>query len=251
MTAFKYPETQFLSDSVNMPGGSKYTCEYIYKTQAGNYYINFKFIQKFTRKKTFINIPVNCLSNKAELIEKLNVITNDNTLFGDMLAYTDNDGTTRFMYNVANNLSKRGFSKAGVTNLKKLIANLVDEDNFWTINETFTAESILDRIVHANEAARFYILKEMNSTVTLGPFCFKDFEECDLMVDLTEFDKDSVFTFTTSIFAKRDACKYEVTFSNGKKVFLKKHNCDAMFGYLEKVYKPVHAESGKPTSFEL
>ncbi len=99
--------------------------------------------------------------------------------------------------------------------------------------------------------ARRYILEEMNSTVTIGPFRIKDFNGCKLMADLTEFDKDSAFTFTTSIFAKRDACQYEVTFSNGKKVFLKKRNCDRMFAYLEKVNNPVQEESGKPVSFEL
>lgn len=49
MTTFKYPETKFLSDSVNMPGGSKHTCQYLYKTKAGNYYISFEVMQKFTR----------------------------------------------------------------------------------------------------------------------------------------------------------------------------------------------------------
>ena len=251
MSNFKYPETQFLSDSVNMPGGSKYTCEYIYKTKAGNYYISFEFMQKFTRMKVAVNVPVNCLSNKAELIEKLNALTSDNGAFGDILVHIDNDGTTRFAYCMADYSTKREFNKTGATNLKKLMANLVDEDNFWAINEKFTAESILDNAVHINEATRNYILKELNSTVTLGPFRIKDFNGCALMADLTEFDKDSVFTFTTSIFAKRDACQYEVTFSNGKKALLKKHNCDRMFEYLEKVDNPVQEESGKPVSFEL
>lgn len=117
MTTFKYPETQFLSDSVNMPGGSKYTCEYIYKTQAGNYYINFEVIRKFTRLKMSINIPVNCLSNRAELIEKLNAITN-NKVFDNILVHTGDDGTKQFMYSMADNLCRREFNKAGVTNLK-------------------------------------------------------------------------------------------------------------------------------------
>ena len=77
MTTFKYPETQFLSDSVNMLGGSKYTCKYLYKTKAGNYYINFEFMQKFTRMKVAVNVPVSCLSNKAELIDKLNIFNED------------------------------------------------------------------------------------------------------------------------------------------------------------------------------
>ena len=251
MTTFKHPETQFLSDSVNMPGGSKYTCEYIYKTKAGNYYINFEFMKKFTRTKTWINVPVNCLSNKAEIIGKLNALTSNNWAFGDILVHIDNDGTTRFAYCMADYSTKREFNKTGATNLKKLMANLVDEDNFWAINETFTAESILDNAVHINEATRNYILKELNSTVTLGPFHFKDFDGCSMVSDLTEFNEDSIFTFTTSIFAKRDACQYEVNFSDGKKVFLKKYNCDRMFGYLEKVNNLVQEESGKPVNFEL
>ena len=251
MTTFKYPETQFLSDSVNMPGGSKYTCEYIYKTKAGNYYINFKVMQKFTRMKTWINVPVNCLSNKAELIEKLNALTGDNWAFGDILVRTGDDGTKQFMYNMADNLFKREFNKIGVTNLKKFIANLVDEDNLWAINETFIKGSMLDYVVTENEDARYFILDELNSTTTLGPFRIKDFDICSRVSDLTEFDKDSIFTFTTSIFAKRDACQYEVNFSDGKKVFLKKPNCDLMFEYLEKVDNSVQEESGKPVSFEL
>lgn len=101
MATFKYPETQFLSDSVNMPGGSKYACECIYKTKAGNYYISFGFMKKFTRMKTWINVPVNCLSNKAELIEKLNALTGDNWAFGDILVHTGDDGTKQFMYSIA------------------------------------------------------------------------------------------------------------------------------------------------------
>lgn len=251
MTTFKYPETQFLSDSVNMPGGSKYTCECIYKTKAGNYYINFEFMKKFTRMKMWINVPVNCLSNKAELIEKLNALTGDNWAFGDILVSTGDDGTKQFMYSIADNLCRREFNKAGVTNLKKLMTNLVDEDNFWAINETFIRGSMLNDLVTENEDAKYFILDELNSMTTLGPFRIKDFDICSRVSDLTEFDKDSVFTFTTSIFAKRDACQYEVNFSDGKKVFLKKHNCDHMFGYLEKVNNPVQEESGKPVNFEL
>lgn len=251
MTTFKYPETQFLSDSVNMPGGSKYTCECIYKTKAGNYYINFEFMKKFTRMKMWINVPVNCLSNKAELIEKLNALTGDNWAFGDILVSTGDDGTKQFMYSITDNLCRREFNKAGVTNLKKLMTNLVDEDNFWAINETFIRGSMLNDLVTENEDAKYFILDELNSMTTLGPFRIKDFDICSRVSDLTEFDKDSVFTFTTSIFAKRDACQYEVNFSDGKKVFLKKHNCDHMFGYLEKVNNPVQEESGKPVNFEL
>lgn len=251
MSDFKYPETQFLSDSVNMPGGSKYACECIYKTKAGNYYISFEFMKKFTRMKTWINVPVNCLSNKAELIEKLNVLTSDNSAFSDIPVRTGEDGTKQFMYSMAYYSTKREFNKAGVTNLKKFIANLVDEDNLWAINETFIKGSMLNDVITENEDARYFILDELNSTTTLGPFHIKDFDICNRVSDLTEFDKDSVFTFTTSIFAKRDACLYEVTFSDGKKVFLKKHNCDRMFGYLEKIDNPVQEESGKPVSFEL
>lgn len=234
-----------------MPGGSKYTCECIYKTKAGNYYINFEFMKKFTRMKTWINVPVNCLSNKAELIGKLNALTSDNWAFGNALVRTGDDGTKQFMYNMADNLFKREFNKIGVTNLKKFIANLVDEDNLWAINETFIKGSMLDYVVTENEDARYFILDELNSTTTLGPFRIKDFDICSRVSDLTEFDKDSIFTFTTSIFAKRDACQYEVNFSDGKKVFLKKPNCDLMFGYLEKVDNSVQEESGKPVSFEL
>lgn len=110
---------------------------------------------------------------------------------------------------------------------------------------------MLDYVVTENEDARYFILDELNSTTTLGPFRIKDFDICSRVSDLTEFDKDSIFTFTTSIFAKRDACKYEVNFSDGKKVFLKKPNCDLMFGYLEKVDNSVQEESCKPVSFEL
>lgn len=131
------------------------------------------------------------------------------------------------------------------------MTNLIDEDNFWTINETFIKGSMLSYIVTENEDARYFILDELNSTTTLGPFRIKDFDICSRVSDLTEFDKDSIFTFTTSIFAKRDACQYEVNFSDGKKVFLPKYNCDRMFGYIEKVDKPVNADSGKPVSFEL
>lgn len=251
MATFKYPETQFLSDSVNMPGGSKYTCEYIYKTKAGNYYISFKVMQKFTRQKMTINVPVNCLSNKAELIGKLNALTSDNWAFGNALVRTGDDGTKQFMYNMADNLFKREFNKIGVTNLKKFIANLVDEDNLWAINETFIKGSMLDYVVTENEDARYFILDELNSTTTLGPFRIKDLNSCNVVSDLSEFGKDSIFTFTTSIFAKRDACRYEVNFSDGKKVFLPKYNCDRMFGYIEKVDKPVNEKTNKPVNFEL
>ncbi len=251
MTTFKYPETQFLSDSVNMLGGSKYTCKYLYKTKAGNYYINFEFMQKFTRQKMTINVPVNCLSNKAELIDKLTTFTSDSYNSNKMLAYTGNDGTIRYAYEVADYSTKREFNKTGVTNLKKLMTNIADDDAFWTINETFSRNSMLGEIATKIKIARRYILEEMNSTVALGPFRFKDFDSCNLVSDLTEFNEDSIFTFTTSIFAKRDACQYEVNFSDGKKVFLKKYNCDRMFEYLEKVDKPVNEDSGKPVSFEL
>lgn len=251
MTTFKYPETQFLSDSVNMPGGSKYTCAYLYKTKAGNYYISFDVMQKFTRQKVTIHIPINCLSNKTELIGKLNVFTDGCQNSNGMLAHADNDGTWRYMYEFADNLTKREFNKTGATNLKKLITSIADEDAFWTINETFSSDSMLSYIVTENEDAKYFIFDEMNSTVTLGPFRFKDFDSCNLVSDLTEFNEDSIFTFTTSIFAKRGACQYEVNFSDGKKVFLKKYNCDRMFEYLEKVDKPVNEETNKPVSFEL
>lgn len=251
MTTFKYPETQFLSDSVNMPGGSKYTCEYIYKTKAGNYYISFAFMRKFTRMKTTINIPVNCLSNKAELIDKLNTFTDNCQNCNGMLAHADNDGTMCYEYDIADYLTKREFNKTGATNLKKLMTNIADEDAFWTINETFSSDSMLSYIVTENEDAKYFIFDEMNSTVTLGPFRFKDFNSCNVVSDLSEFGKDSIFTFTTSIFAKRDACRYEVNFSDGKKVFLPKYNCDRMFGYIEKVDKPVREDSRKPVNFEL
>lgn len=251
MSNFKYPETQFLSDSVNMPGGSKYTCEYIYKTKAGNYYISFKVMQKFTRQKMTINFPVNCLSNKAELIDKLNTFTSCYQNSDKMFAYEGNDGTMRYAYDIADYLTKREFNKTGATNLKKLMTNIADDDAFWTIGETFRQDSMLGEIAREIKIARRYILEEMNSTVTLGPFRIKDFDNCQRFSGLIEFDEDSVFTFTTSIFAKRDACRYEVNFSDGKKVFLKKRNCDRMFEYLEKVDNPVQEETGKPVSFEL
>ena len=251
MTTFKYPETKFLSDSVNMPGGSKYTCQYLYKTKAGNYYISFEVMQKFTRQKVTINVPINCLSNKAELIDKLNAFTDGCQNGNGMLAHVDNDSTIRYAYEFADYLTKREFNKTGATNLKKLMTNIADEDALWTINETFSSDSTLSEIAAEIKYTRRCILEEMNSTVTLGPFCFKDFNGCNLVSDLTEFNEDSIFTFTTSIFAKRDACQYEVNFSDGKKVFLKKYSCDRMFKYLEKVDKPVHEETNKPVSFEL
>ena len=109
----------------------------------------------------------------------------------------------------------------------------------------------VDYLIRKHKDAKRCILEEINSTVTLGPFRFKDFDGCSMVSDLTEFNEDSIFTFTTSIFAKRDACQYEVNFSDGKKVFLKKYNCDRMFEYLEKIDKPVHEDSGKLVSFEL
>lgn len=251
MSDFKYPETQFLSDSVNMLGGSKYTCKYLYKTKAGNYYINFEFMRKFTRMKVAVNVPVNCLSNKAELIDKLNIFTSSCQNGNGMLANADNDGTWRYIYEIADNLTKRELNKTGATNFKKLMTNIADEDVFWTINETFSSDSMLSYIVTENEDAKYFIFDEMNSTVTLGPFRFKDFNSCNVVSDLSEFGKDSIFTFTTSIFAKRDACRYEVNFSDGKKVFLPKYNCDRMFGYIEKVDKPVNEETNKPVNFEL
>lgn len=199
-----------------------------------------------------INVPVNCLSNKAELIDKLNTFISSYQNCNILLANVDNEGTWRYIYEIADYSTKREFNKTGATNLKKLMTNIADENALWTIDELFVVkDSLRGYIVTENENAKRYILEEMNSTVALGPFCFKDFNGCNLVSDLTEFNEDSIFTFTTSIFAKRDACQYEVNFSDGKKVFLKKYNCDHMFKYLEKVDKPVSEETNKPVSFEL
>ena len=88
----------------------------------------------------------------------------------------------------------------------------------------------------------------MNSVVKLGPFYVKDYSAFDNDYILPGMNKTSVeffapdesdelpvFTLTTSIYARRDACPCIVTRNDGKTLIINKRLCDGMFEYIEKI----------------